>query len=205
MVAGGASAQQSNTFAARLAAAGVARTKHHVVYDPAYRVIAYPGGDVPADRGVCTDVVIRSYRVLGIDLQKLVHEDMRSAFRTYPKRWGLKRPDRNIDHRRVANLRRFFIRHGESLPVSASPADYRPGDLVTWDLAVPYRPETSVRTSGLSKVTSARTPHIGIVTAQMSSDGKRPLIAHNIGAGTELSDVLFTYRITGRYRYHPGR
>ena len=122
-------------LAQKLVAAAIERTRQRVIYDPAYRPIAYPGGDVPLDRGVCTDVVIRSYRALGIDLQQHVHLDMRRAFRAYPKRWGLRRPDTNIDHRRVPNLRRFFIRKGQSLPVSLDGHDYQVGDLVTWDLA----------------------------------------------------------------------
>ena len=166
-------------------AAALERTRHKVVYDPAYRTIAYPMGDVPAATGVCTDEVIRAYRALGIDLQRLVHEDMRAAFKVYPKQWGLERPDRNIDHRRVPNLRVFFARHGKSLPVTAKGADYAPGDLVTWNLP-------------------GNLPHIGMVTGRRSADGARPLIVHNIGAGPMLEDMLFDYEITGHYRYLPG-
>ena len=156
---------------------------------------------MPLDRGVCTDVVIRSYRAVGIDLQKDVHEDMRSAFRQYPRRWGLKRTDTNIDHRRVPNLRRFFIRKGRTLPISLNGDHYRPGDLVTWDLAKPGPSLHSVASRHPDRVTSSGTPHIGIVSDRRSLDGRRPLIVHNIGGGTELSDMLFSFQITGRYRY----
>ncbi len=169
----------------QLVAAALERTRHKVVYDPAYRTIAYPMGDVPAATGVCTDEVIRAYRTLGIDLQQLVHEDMRAAFRSYPRQWGLGRPDRNIDHRRVPNLQVFFTRHGKSLPVTARGVDYAPGDLVTWRLP-------------------GNLPHIGMVTDRRSVDGARPLIVHNIGAGPKLEDMLFDYEITGHYRYLPG-
>jgi uncharacterized protein YijF (DUF1287 family) len=165
-----------------LVAAALERTRHKVVYDPAYRVIAYPMGDVPAGTGVCTDEVIRAYRALGIDLQQLVHEDMKVSFSSYPGNWGLSRPDRNIDHRRVPNLQVFFTRHGKSLPVTGRASDYAPGDLVTWDLG-------------------GNVPHIGMVTDRRSADGTRPLIVHNIGAGPTLEDMLFDYRITGHYRY----
>jgi len=168
--------------ASDLVAAALERTKFTVKYDGSYHSIPYPNGDVPADIGVCTDVIIRSYRAIGIDLQRRVHEDMRAAFDSYPKKWGLKRPDRNIDHRRVPNLRRFFERHGQSLPVSRDASQFKPGDIVSWMLP-------------------GNLPHIGIVTDQMSADGKRPLIVHNISAGPKLDDMLFNYKITGRYRY----
>ena len=177
-----AQGENPRTFADRLAAAALSRAGLDVRYDPSYRRISYPGGDVPSDTGVCTDVVIRSYRALGIDLQKLVHEDMRSSFAAYPNNWGLSRPDRNIDHRRVPNLRRFFERHGKALPLSRHGSDYKPGDIVTWRL-------------------DNRLPHIGIVVARQSRDGERPLIVHNIGAGPELEDVLFAYPMTGHYRF----
>jgi len=166
-------------------AAALERTRHKVAYDPAYRTIAYPMGDVPAATGVCTDEVIRAYRALGIDLQQRVHEDMKASFRSYPRHWGLSRPDPNIDHRRVPNLQVFFTRHGKSLAVTARGSDYAPGDLVTWDLG-------------------GNVPHVGIVTGRRSADGARPLIVHNIGAGPRLEDMLFDYRITGHYRYLPG-
>ncbi|HEX2059508.1 MAG TPA: DUF1287 domain-containing protein [Thermoanaerobaculia bacterium] len=149
-------------------------------YDPAYRRIAYPGGDVPIHTGVCTDVVIRAYRHAGTDLQVLVHEDMKRDFSAYPKNWGLRRPDTNIDHRRVPNLATFFKRKGASLPVTRRVADYKPGDIVTWRLA-----------SGV--------PHIGIVSDVRRGD--RHLVVHNIGAGTRLEDVLFAYELTGHFRW----
>lgn len=173
-------------LAARLNAAALARTRARVVYDPAYVRLAYPGGDVPADRGVCADVVIRSYRALGIDLQQLVHEDMRGAFHAYPKHWGLRRPDSNIDHRRVPNLETFLKRRGAALAVSDDPADYRPGDLVAWNL----------------RGASGFLPHIGIVTDRRGISG-RPKVVHNIGAGPRLEDVLFNWPMTGHYRWLP--
>lgn len=189
-------------FAERLVAAANARINRTLHYDPSYVRLAYPGGDVADDRGVCTDVVIRAYRALGIDLQRLVHEDMRRAFRSYPARWGLKRPDRNIDHRRVPNLRRFFARHGRALQPSAAAEDCRPGDLVTWDLARPALGSAPRLGGGTPRrLRYARTPHIGIVTDRRSVDGARPLIVHNIGAGTRLEDILFAYEITGHYRF----
>ena len=167
---------------ARLSAAALARVGLPVTYDGRYRRIPYPGGDVPAELGVCTDEVIRAYRTLGIDLQRDVHEDMRGHFAAYPRQWGLGRPDPNIDHRRVPNLQRLFERHGEVLPAVRDPAAYRPGDLVTWMLP-------------------GNLPHIGIVTDRRSTDGARPLIEHNIGAGPRLEDMLLAYPITGHYRY----
>ena len=153
------------------------------VSDGSYRTIAFPGGDVPIERGVCTDVIVRAYRNAEIDLQLLVNEDMRKSFASYPAIWGLSRPDPNIDHRRVPNLATFFTRHGERLPVSKRAEDYRPGDMVTWKLP-----------SGV--------PHIGLVVDRKAGD--TPLILHNIGAGARLEDVLFAYEITGHYRYDPG-
>ncbi len=169
-------------FGLRLSAAAEERATHSVVYDAAYERIGYPHGDVAPDRGVCSDEVIRAYRLVGIDLQRLVHEDMARAFHVYPKRWGLKAPDRNIDHRRVPNLATFFTRHGTSLKPSTDGADYKPGDIVAWALA------------------DGR-PHIGLVTERRSSDGKRPLVMHNIGAGPQIEDMLFGLTITGHYRY----
>lgn len=173
---------EHDTFADRLVEAAMARLEHDVRYDGSYRIIDYPNGDVPANVGVCTDVVIRAYRELGIDLQRLVHEDMSAAFDAYPKIWGLTSPDPNIDHRRVPNLQTFFERQGASLPLSERAADYEPGDLVSWMLP------------------NGR-PHIGIVVAQRSPRARRPLIVHNIGAGPKLEDVLFDYEITGHYRF----
>ena len=169
-------------FAQSLSEAALERTTHRVHYDSSYRSITYPNGDVPANTGVCTDVVIRSYRALGIDLQKRVHEDMKAHFKSYPKNWGLNRTDTNIDHRRVPNLQVYFTRRGQSLKVTHNPEDYLPGDLVTWML-------------------DNHLPHIGLVVDRRSEDGKRPLIVHNIGAGPKLEDLLFEFKITGHYRY----
>ncbi len=168
--------------------AALARTGHQVRYDGRYLRIPYPGGDVPADIGVCTDVVIRSYRALGIDLQQRVHEDMRAHFSAYPSQriWGLSAPDSNIDHRRVPNLQTFFQRHGAAMTPSQRAEDYLPGDLVTWMLP-------------------GNLPHIGIVTNKKGRLSGRPLIVHNIGAGPKLEDALFDYPITGHYRYAPTR
>ena len=170
-------------FGHLLSQAALERTTHTVHYDGSYRSIAYPNGDVPANTGVCTDVVIRSYRALGIDLQQQVHEDMKAHFKLYPKNWGLKRTDTNIDHRRVPNLQVFLSRRGQLLEVTHNPGGYRPGDLVTWMLP-------------------NNLPHIGIVVDKLSEDGKRPLIVHNIGDGPKLEDRLFEFKITGHYRYN---
>jgi len=170
------------SFPANLIDAAVERTNHSVAYSGSYYSIEYPGGDVPANVGVCTDLIIRSYRKVGIDLQKLVHVDMTESFDKYPDNWGLSRPDSNIDHRRVPNLQRFFARHGTRLAVTDSALDYKPGDLVTWMLP-------------------GNLPHIGIVVSGLSADGLRHLIVHNIGQGPKLEDVLFDYDITGHYRY----
>jgi uncharacterized protein YijF (DUF1287 family) len=169
-------------FLARLSAAAIERTHHTVRYDPGYVGIAYPNGDVPADSGVCSDEVIRSYRALGIDLQPLVHEDMKTHLSDYPKR--TRTLDRNIDHRRVPNLMVFFSRNGETLRITRNADDYSPGDLVTWDL----NPKRGI-------------PHIGIVVDQKSAESGRYMIVHNIGEGPKLEDVLFDWKITGHYRY----
>ncbi|MDD1622035.1 MAG: DUF1287 domain-containing protein [Methylococcaceae bacterium] len=150
-------------------------------YDSRYQKLAYPGGDVPLDRGVCTDVIIRAYRKFGIDLQVLVHQDMVKAWNQYPHLWSLKSTDKNIDHRRVPNLATFFKRRGQSLPVSNEPKAFLPGDIVTWQLP-----------SGV--------PHIGLVSNERSKAGVS-LIIHNIGGGTLLEDRLFEFKITGHYRY----
>ena len=153
-----------------------------VVYAPSYVGIKYPNGDVPAKTGVCTDVIIRAYRKLGKDLQKEVHEDMKANFSLYPKIWGLKTTDKNIDHRRVPNLEVFFDRKGDKLPVTQNASDYKTGDLVTWMIA-------------------GKMPHIGIVTHKKSDDGKRNLIVHNVGGGQVLEDCLFSWEIVGHFRY----
>jgi uncharacterized protein YijF (DUF1287 family) len=172
----------ADDFTARLVDAAMARLSHDVIYDGRYRVIDYPGGDVPEQIGVCTDLVVRVYRAVGIDLQQVIHEDMVANFDAYPKIWGHRGPDTNIDHRRVPNLRTFFERKGTALALSQEAEDYRPGDLVTWRLP-------------------GNLPHIGIVVDRLSRDGRRRLIVHNIGAGPELADVLFAYPVTGHYRY----
>ncbi|AWH83839.1 DUF1287 domain-containing protein [Flavobacterium album] len=171
------------TFAEKLSDAAISLTKDDVRYDGTYFKIPYPNGDVPKGKGVCTDVVIRAYRKLNIDLQKEVHEDMKANFSKYPKSWGLKSPDTNIDHRRVPNLQVFFTRKGTSLPVTDKAADYKPGDIVTWML-------------------SGNLPHIGIVVnrkSEKNSDGY--MVVHNIGGGQNLNDCLFDYKVTGHYRY----
>ncbi len=169
-------------FLRRLVAAAIERTRHSVRYDPAYVGIPYPSGDVPADTGVCTDEVIRAYRAVGVDLQKEVHEDMKPNFSAYPRLGVARRPDANIDHRRVPNLMVFFSRKGEALKIINRAEDYAPGDLVTWDLG-------------------GDVPHIGIVVDQKSAASGRYLIVHNIGQGPRMEDVLFNWKITGHYRY----
>jgi uncharacterized protein len=151
-------------------------------YDSGYRQLAYPGGDVPLHTGVCTDVVIRAYRHAGADLQVLVHEDMKAHFDAYPKAWGLRRTDANIDHRRVPNLATFFRRKGKALTVTRRGADYRPGDIITWRL-------------------SSGVPHIGVVSDVPVRGTDRYQVVHNIGGGAQLEDVLFSYQLTGHYRY----
>ena len=173
---------EPDKFSERLVQAVIERTSFSVTYDGSYRRMSYPGGDVPDDIGVCTDVVIRSYRMLGIDLQKDVHEDMKANFHLYPKKWGLTRTDKNIDHRRVPNLMKFFERKGEGKAISRNPKDYKAGDIVCWDLG-------------------GGTTHIGIVVDRRTRNGERPLIVHNIGAGQVFEDCLFVYRIIGHYTY----
>ena len=161
------------------------RLKHNITYNGAYLKLDYPGGDVPANIGVCTDVIIRSYRAaFGFDFQKAVHEDIKASFSAYPKNWGLTRTDRNIDHRRVPNLETYLKRHGASLGTSRKASDFKPGDIVSWRLS-----------GGL--------PHIGIVSDRKAADGT-PLIIHNIGAGPQEEDVLFLYKMSGHFRFIPG-
>lgn len=171
-------------FLQRLVSAAIERTNHPARYDPAYVRIPYPGGDVPEGTGVCTDEIIRSYRAVGVDLQKEVHEDMEQNFSAYPRKWKWfsGKPDSNIDHRRVPNLMVFFARKGESLPVTNLPRDYAPGDLVTYDLG-------------------GNVPHIGMVVDRKGASG-RNMIEHNIGQGPRIEDVLFNWKITGHYRYY---
>lgn len=163
-----------------LLAAAHEQTKSFVLYDPQYSRIPYPNGDVPLSRGVCADVIIRAYRAIGIDLQKRVHEDMAAHFELYPKKWGLKHPDANIDHRRVPNLMTFFSRFGQSLPVSENPADYKPGDIIT-------------------NLPGGRT-HIAIVS-DVYADANRLMVIQNIGFSTREDDQLFSYPLMGHYRY----
>ena len=169
-------------FFAQLADSALSLTYQKVQYDPSYFKISYPNGDVPADKGVCTDVIIRAYRKMGMDLQKEVHEDMKANFRKYPQKWGLSNPDKNIDHRRVPNLMTFFARHGTVKKISQDANDYLPGDIVCWNLG-------------------GAVTHIGIVINQKSADGKRHLIVHNIGGGQVVEDCLFDYTIIGHYMY----
>ena len=171
-------------FTRRLVAAAIERTHHSVRYISEYVRIPYPGGDVPSGTGVCTDEIIRSYRAVGVDLQKEVHEDMVQNFAAYPnkRRWLLVHPDANIDHRRVPNLMVFFQRKGESLPITNRAEDYSPGDIVTWDLG-------------------GNVPHIGIVVDQKARVSSRYMVVHNMGEGPKMEDVLFSWKITGHYRY----
>ncbi|EWH12653.1 MULTISPECIES: DUF1287 domain-containing protein [Cellulophaga] len=165
-----------------LVKAALELTKDKVTYDPSYFSIDYPNGDVPSNKGVCTDVVIRAYRKIGVDLQKNVHLDMKANFNKYPKLWGLKTTDRNIDHRRVPNLMTYFKRKGEEKLISTKAKDYVAGDIVCWNLG-------------------GAITHIGIVVDKKSKDGKRNLIVHNIGGGQVLQDCLFSFKIIGHYRY----
>lgn len=176
------SALGQSDFYRELADSTLTLTEQYVVYDPSYFRLDYPNGDVPPNKGVCTDVVIRAYRKLRIDLQKEVHEDMKANFGQYPKNWGLSRPDKNIDHRRVPNLMKFFERYGTILSITHNAADYKPGDIVCWNLG-----------GGIT--------HIGIVSNKKAGNGKRPLIIHNIGSGQVAEDMLFDFRIIGHYRY----
>lgn len=173
---------QENSFERKLSDAAIRLTKDKVVYNGAYVSIPYPNGDVPSNQGVCTDVIVRAYRKLGIDLQKEVHEDMKSNFSKYPKTWGLRKTDTNIDHRRVPNLETFFTRKGQKLAVTQNASDYKTGDIVTW-------------------IIGDKLPHIGIVTHLKSHDNKRHLIVHNVGSGQVLEDCLFSYEIVGHFRY----
>lgn len=169
-------------FAAKLSDAAISIIDKNVKYVSDYVSIPYPNGDVPPHTGVCTDVVVRAYRKLGIDLQKEVHQDMQKRFSEYPKIWGLKRPDKNIDHRRVPNLQIFFKKYAKVLPITQNPKDYKPGDIVTW-------------------VLPNNLPHIGIVVNRKSKDQRRYLVVHNIGSGQVAEDMLFDYQITGHYQF----
>ena len=166
----------------KLSLAALELTKEKVVYDPSYFSISYPNGDIPKGKGVCTDVIIRAYRKIGVDLQKEVHEDMKTNFSKYPKLWGLKSTDKNIDHRRVPNLMTYFKRQQAEKIISRNPKDYLPGDIVAWNLG-------------------GAITHIGIVVHKKSLDKKRNLIVHNIGSGQVLEDCLFSNKIIGHYRF----
>lgn len=172
------------TFQDKLSAAAIAVIDPTIQYDPTYFSIPYPNGDVPKNKGVCTDVVIRAYRKLDIDLQKEVHEDMTKNFSLYPniKKWGLHKTDTNIDHRRVPNLEVFFGRKGKSLPITQEASDYKTGEIVTWMIGNKF-------------------PHIGIITNKKSPDGERLMIVHNVGNGQVLEDCLFDWKIVGHFSY----
>ena len=178
------SIENPNSFAEKLSNAAIQIIDKDVVYTPDYVKLKYPNGDVPTKTGVCTDVIIRAYRKLNIDLQKEVHEDMVANFTKYPnlKKWGLKTTDKNIDHRRVPNLEVFFGRKGKTLLITQNANDYKTGEIVTWMI-------------------NDKLPHIGIITHLKSKDGKRNLIVHNVGNGQVLEDCLFSYTIVGHFQY----
>ena len=171
-----------------LVEAALERTKHKITYNGDYFNIEYPNGDIPETFGVCTDVIIRSYRKINVDLQELLHEDIKRNFNDYPikKHWPKQgKADSNIDHRRVPNLEVFLSKYGKSLPTTENKNDYEPGDIITWNLmgSSPW--------------------HIGIVTNKISDKTNNPLIVHNIGSGPVIDDVLFSFPIRGHYRYIP--
>ena len=174
----------ATTFEEKLSKAAISIIDPTIYYDPSYISIKYPNGDVPKSKGVCTDVVIRAYRKLDIDLQKEVHEDMKANFSKYPnlQKWGMTKTDTNIDHRRVPNLEVFFERKGIKLVVTENANDYKTGEIVTWMI-------------------NGKLPHIGIITNKKTADGKRNLIVHNVGYGQVLEDCLFSYKIVGHYKY----
>jgi uncharacterized protein YijF (DUF1287 family) len=172
-------------FDLRLGAAAEERARHRVVYDGTGYPLAYPMGDVPPNKGTCTDEVVRAFRLLNIDLQQMVHEDMLRNFAVYPTKFNLKAPDPNIDHRRVWNLLTFFNRNAEALPITDVGKDYKPGDVIIWDL-------------------DNYQLHIGMVTRKWSKKHKRPLIMHNISSGPHIEDKLFEYKILGHFRYEGG-
>ena len=180
-------AKSKEDLVARLVDAALKRTEQKIEYSGSYVKIPYPGGDVPANKGSGPDVVIRSYRAIGIDLQVAVHEDMVAAFDAYPPNWGLKGPDRNIDHRRVPNLAKFFARHGEKKTRKQDAAQYAPGDVVTWNVGR----------------NGKHVHHIGIVVNVLTEDHQRFQVVHNIGQGPVVDDALFRWPITGHYRYIP--
>ena len=168
--------------ATRLVTAAESQIGVTTIYDAAYARIAFPGGDVSPERGVCTDVIVRAYRAaFSYDLQARLNADMRVAFSTYPKRWGVAAPDTNIDHRRVPNLQTFMARRGAELPRPATSAGWQPGDIVT-------------------QLVPGGRPHIGIVSATRAPGTDRLEVIHNIGFGTQRNDILDLLQVTGRYR-----
>jgi uncharacterized protein YijF (DUF1287 family) len=175
-------APESSPSVREVVSSAVGQTRVTTSYDPSYVRMAYPGGDVPPHTGVCTDVVIRAFRAAGVDLQKEVHEDMARNFSAYPRRWGLDRPDTNIDHRRVPNLMTYFRRKGKEVPISDDARDYRPGDVVAWDLG-----------GGVL--------HVGVVSGELDPQTGRPAVVHNLSVGARLEDVLFAWKVLGHYRY----
>lgn len=178
------SIENPNSFAEKLSNAAISIIDKEVIYTPNYVKLKYPNGDVPSKTGVCTDVIIRAYRKLNIDLQKEVHEDMVANFTKYSnlKKWGLKTTDKNIDHRRVPNLEVFFGRKGKTLSITQNANNYKTGEIVTWMI-------------------NNKLPHIGIITHLKSKDGKRNLIVHNVGGGQVLEDCLFSYKLVGHFSY----
>ncbi len=173
-----------NAFYTNLALVAEQRASLKIKYDGAYEKIPYPNGDIDKEKGVCTDVIVRSYRAFGVDLQELIHLDMKGNFIRYPKIWRKLVPDTNIDHRRVPNQMVFFRRKGVALPITDNPTNYKPGEIVVWSFG-----------DGLM--------HVGIVSTQISNDTKTLLIAHNMGRGPEVSNILFSFPIIGHFRYMP--
>ena len=170
-----------NAAIRQIVEAALEQTRQTVGYDPSYVKLGYPGGDVSPEAGVCSDVVVRAFRQAGVDLQKEIHEDISKHFKAYPNNWGAKRPDSNIDHRRVPNLMKYFERQGKSAKLTRTARDYVPGDLVAWDLG-----------GGVL--------HIGLVTDALAAGAERYMLVHNIGNGARLEDVLFSWKIIGHYR-----
>jgi len=159
----------------------IEQTQYTVEYDASYARLAYPNGDVPRERGVCADVIVRAFRNAGVDLQKEIHEDMSRHFAAYPNKWGAHKPDSNIDHRRVPNLMTLFERRGKAVPITNKTSDYMPGDVVAWEL---YN----------------HLLHIGLVTDAVSRGSGGYLVGHNIGEGAKIEDVLMAWKIIGHYR-----
>lgn len=176
------SLKESNGFGGGLAAAALAHSGEKITYDPSYYKIAYPNGDLPANKGVAADVIVRCYRSMGMDLQVLVHEDMSENFRGYPGLWGAAAPDTNIDHRRVANLQRFFEHKGRTITASRNASDYLPGDIVVWELGNAEK-------------------HIGIIVPGPGDRAEEAWVVHNMGAGVKWENILFDYSVQRHFRY----